>query len=346
MTLELNDTALAVLDKVRKLLAMANSATANENEAAIATAKAMELLAQHNLDMATVGESRTSSNRQDTKRAGGLYSWQRQLWNAVAELNFCKYWYIPGTGRGQQYQHRVLGRRENVVATEVLADYLQKTVDRLAQEWAKAQGMNVFKREAIIYREGMAERLVGRLNDLRRKKLAEERAKAEQAQTSSSPSGGTALVLASVIASEEDLNNDYLQGWEPGTTSRRRAEDKAAQAANLARWKQQREEAEARRDAEEAANPALKEARLAREEAAKQEEAERQAKWDAEYQKKQAAKRKRDEAYFEQHGHYPQQRQTAADRRRNSDEFWEGYDRGGGIGLDQQLTEEERRALS
>lgn len=346
--LDLSPQALSVLDKVRKLLALANN-NANEHEAAIASAKAMELLAQHNLDMAVVGESRTASNRQDNKTKGGLYTWQRQLWNAVAELNFCKYWYIAGTGKGQTYMHRILGRRENVVAAEILAEYLQSAVERLAQEWAKRQGMNVFKKEAIIYREGIALRLVSRLNDQRREKLSEERrkeaARKAAADAAHSPSGGTALVLASVIQSEDDLNNDYLQGWEPGTTARKRAESDARSAAWAAEWRVKREAAERARDEAELANPALKEARLAKEAEAQRLLDEQNAKWDREWERKKAKR----EAYYQQHGRYPEdnkkKRLTKEELRRTTPAFQAGYVKGADIGLDKQIDEQQRKGI-
>lgn len=48
------------------------------------------------------------------------------------------------------------------------------------------------------------------------------------------------VILTDVYSTEDDLNNDHEYGWEPGTTTRKRLE-------NEARWKQYREERDAKK---------------------------------------------------------------------------------------------------
>lgn len=235
-----------VIAKVQKLLALAGNNT-NEHEAQAATQKAMDLLSAYNLSMHVVGkagERGASGVRKDQKRKGGLYSWQRDLWGAVASLNFCAYWSIKGLERGSAYEHRILGSEVNVVSTEVMADYLQQAVERMAQAWAKERGYkSVFVREAIAYREGVATGLVGRLQEKRRERDAEEKAK-QDAQ----PKGdGRGIVLADVANSEIDLNTDYINGLEPGTTAAKRAEQAARQAAATAAYNEEMETKKKRR---------------------------------------------------------------------------------------------------
>lgn len=314
---ELSREALAVIEKVKKLLALATSS--NEHEAALASSKAAELLAAYNLDMRTVSAPEANSGeRTDQKRKGGLYQWQRDLWDAVARLNFCMYWGIKGLAKGSSYQHRVLGSTANVVTTELMAEYLQSTVERLAQQWAKERLYNVFAREAIAYREGCADRLVQRMNEIRWKRRREaEKKQAEEKARSSHPSyaPSNALTILEVVQSEEDFNNDYLRGWEPGTSARMRHQEK------LRREKAQREadEALAARDAAEAADPSLKEARLAKEAAARAADA---AYW-AKFSGKGRAYRERAE--------------TAREKRQRLSSYRTGYDKGADIGLDRQV---------
>lgn len=159
---------------IRKIEALLNVNGCTEAEAEARLAKAQELLERHNLDMANIGGKPES--RKDQKRKGGLYTWQRNLWKAVAELNFCYYSAIRGLARGSSYEHRIIGSHANVIATEVMAKYLQETVERLAQDWAKANFYkSVFVREAIAYREGMTNRLSERLQARRDELVAEER---------------------------------------------------------------------------------------------------------------------------------------------------------------------------
>lgn len=333
MTPTLTDEQLSVIERVKKLLALASN-NPNENEASAASAKAMDLLAAWNLDMHIVAkaEKKGTSNRADEKTFGGFYKWQTAIWTAVSELNFCMYWRLKGEGRDKRdsfsYSHRVLGRQENVIATQVMAEYLQQTVERLAQDKVRAEGRGPLSREMIAFREGMADRLVERLNDLRRERLAADKAKqaAEQAAYgAANPTVSTALVLQDVINTESDLNNDHLMGWEPGTTARRRAED----AARMAKWRAEwAAEAEAKR-LWAIAHP---------EEAAAQ-RAKEQAELSAYTKKEEARSRARDRAR-ERNGYtYRSRARSAADKRRDTVEYGEGRSKANDIGLDQQIRE-------
>ena len=84
---------------VRKVTALLDTNGCTEAEAESRVAKAQELLETYNLDMATLGTS--DATRKDTKRKGGLYSWQRDLWKSVAEMNFCYYFSIKGLAKGR-----------------------------------------------------------------------------------------------------------------------------------------------------------------------------------------------------------------------------------------------------
>lgn len=300
---ELSTEQLSVIEKVQKLLALAGN-NPNEHEAAAASAKAMALLEAYNLDMMLVERnSGKTGKREDTKFMGGLYPWQRQLWNAVAELHFCKYWYIKGLSKGQTYQHRVLGRHENVVSTRVMSEYLQQTIERLAREWA-GHGSQYFTKSAVSYRDGMAARLVERLQRLRQERLdADERKRREDATRARHPGAApsTALVLADVVQMEEDLNNDHLygEGWS------------AKQRANRARWQAEAQAELDKQAAWELANPVEAAAKKAKE----------KAEWDA-YIKKNANRNSR---------------YTAPRYKGDANAYWQGHDKGNDIGLNQQV---------
>jgi hypothetical protein len=169
----------AIIAKVRKLLAMAEG-NANEHEAAVAAMKAQELLEAYNLDMTSVGrQTNQHAPRQDQKQSGGLYKWQRELWYAVATLNFCKYWYHRGLKAGSQYEHQVIGSHANVVGTELMAKYLEQTIERLARQWVAENrpGRSIFIKEAIAFREGVSQRISERLWSQRYEHTRAEKAK-------------------------------------------------------------------------------------------------------------------------------------------------------------------------
>lgn len=217
--MELQDIAA----RIQRLIVTGESKKAeNEVEAQLYLDKAQALLEEYGL---TLLELEKTGNKQDRSRMdkqlkGGLYKWQRELWRNVAETNFCMYWSIKGLTRGSTYQHRVLGSRINALVAENLANYLQAAVERTARDRFDNNPNLYFSKDAIAYREGMADRLSIRLRD----RAWERKRKAEEKTTTSD---STALTLADVEDSEYHLNQDFLYGWEPGTSARRAAERRA-----------------------------------------------------------------------------------------------------------------------
>jgi len=302
---------LKIVERVQKLLALAGN-NPNEAEAESATQKAMDLLSAYNLSMHSVNnhsKANGDGKRDDKKRSGGLYAWQRSLWESVAKLNFCMYWSIKGLTAGSKYEHRLLGSEVNVISTEVMAEYLQKTVERIAQTWAKERDKNVFCRDAIAFREGMAAAIASRLEALREQRLREERERPA--------SNGTELVLADVIHAEEDFNTDYINGWEPGTAARMRAERNAERAAAMQRYREQ--EAEHQRKMET----------------------------DPEYAKRHAEQQAKNEEWWAKHRAEANKKAEQAERRRMKNAGKPGYDDlGYKIQYRQMTAQEHRQSLS
>lgn len=311
---------------IRKIEALLNVKGCTEAEAESRLAKAQELLEKYNLDMASIGGTPTQNKRNDKKTKGGLYSWQRNLWKAVAELNFCHYLSIKGLQRGSTYEHRLIGSHGNVIATEVMANYLQETIEKLAQTWAKESGYkSVFVRDAIAYREGMTNRVAYKLRARRDKVLEEERKATEERKQREAASGqassATALTLVEYISSEQDFNNDYLNNWELGTTARNRHEAELRQK----KWE---EEYRAKRAA---MTPEEKEA-----------ERKRNEEWLEQYRKDEAKREKRRNKTPPK----PRERKrTPEEERAGLWAFREGQMDGDKVGIDQQATNERRGAL-
>lgn len=320
-----NSATEAVIEKVRKLLALAKN-NDNEHQAEAATNKARELLEAYNLDLAVLNkESNDYVPRDKQKAKGGLYKWQRDLWNMTATLNFCRYWYVKGTRKGSTYEHELLGSKVNVLATRIMAQYLQDAVERVTREWMTANrpGMSIFIKEAIAYREGVTERLVDRMWRLRQDRIKAEDAKRKAEREANAAQGiftENALVISDVISTEEDLNTDHIWGYPPGTSARNRKEREARREVA------EREAEELlRKQAEwDAANPEEAAARKAKEEA----EEERKNK---EYWEKYKAKKRHT------------RRQTPEEERRSMRSFRSGYNKGDEISLDQQLDQDKRR---
>lgn len=288
MSLELNQEQLDIIEKVQKLLAVAGSTT-NPAEAEAFSSKAQALLEAYNLDAAAVNDAGEADARGEDKQKGGFYNYERKLWGAISALNFCMYFkqerWVKRTEADanrakvqayasefrreyrKRHEHRVIGRKANVVGTKVMADYLMGTIGRMAMEYAKERGETPKSRAAQSFREGMADHLVGKLENRRDALLAEEARKQREAETKArenQSAPGQMLTLANVQQTERDLNADHLYGLPPGTTARKRQEREVA-----------RREAEAAQKAWEAANP---------EEAAAQRK-KQQEEWDAYWKK-------------------------------------------------------------
>lgn len=325
----LTPEANKAVDKIMKLLALSRG-NSNENEAASALDAAMRIAEAYNLDMALVERSAKDGaksghvRREDQRTGGGLYKWQRTVWEQVAQLNFCRYFAIKGLNAGSKYENRMVGSPVNVVSATVMAEYLVDTIERLAAQWVKdtyPAGTSRFISDAIKYREGMADRIGHRLQDMRWKRQEEEeaKAKAEAAERAKHPDNtGTAIVLKEIVQNEEDLNNDFLQGLEPGTHAKWRHEREMRRANAEARAA----EVLRLRDEQEANDPSLKEARLAQE---AKDKAKADKEW-AEYLKRHSRK-----SYT--------YRETAEDRRRSSWAYQDGYRDGSNVGLDRQVTQ-------
>src|SRR5688572_7614826 len=90
------DKTNKIIEKIEKMLRLANNA-GTEAEAATAAQMAQAMLAEHNLSMADVDITRGQGARPDVARIKeqtkkvALYQWQRTLWAAIAQVNYC--WY-------------------------------------------------------------------------------------------------------------------------------------------------------------------------------------------------------------------------------------------------------------
>lgn len=306
----------SVKTRIQKLLALANDARGNENEAASAGAKVQALLAQYNLEMSQVQETQTDAETPDTDRekaenvAETTQAWQVDLMARIAKNNFCLHYsereWIGDKPRDTR-RHHLIGRSINVMATRQVYDYLMATMERL----------NPFVDKRTIARrswfEGCASRLETRLYEERRKSEAESRQATQEA-----PRGnGSDIVLADVYSTESDLNRDLRWGYVPGTTARERRESEA-------KWAAESEQREARYATERAA----REAQQARETDAQRRRREAKEAHEYEQSRKRWARNDAKEA-----------------KRINRDAYAMGNNAGNQIGLNVQIGKEKQGSL-
>lgn len=296
---EISDEARKAIARARKILDMASrppdeddtpaQRAAKEAERAVAAEKFQAVLLEYNLTQAMVEQSggEADGRREEAKLKAGVYEWQRNLWEAVAELNFCLY-FCQDVWREEVYtktlwdgtkarrtrykrgkEHRVIGRTVNTQATINLCTYVEAAIEQALRENLRtvvgsdekaAITRMLFSRYAVSFREGAADDVISRVNEQRQKVLREERLRAKEAAerqaeaASSGVSDSTGLVLASYVQTEADLNRDFALGQEPGFTVKQRAE-RAARAAEeerrYAEWAAANPEEAARKAKEE-----------------------------------------------------------------------------------------------
>jgi hypothetical protein len=315
-----------IMRKIQLLLNLGERSEGNETEAAAAMAKAQELLAQYNLDMATVadavvaGGSNANKSAADVKREkveakrNATYEWSRRLVKAVAEANYCVYWAEDvrtesKAGRVRWVKrHRVLGRVENTTAVLVMTDYLYGTIMRLLP-YDKSTRLSS---DAMAWCDGCVDRLTERV-------AAKARALRTPDYAAQGEAGyATAIMVRGMAEAEEAANHDAIHGkgaWVKKTAIE--AEYERTWPEREARWAA---EAKALRDKEAAKllaeTPAEKKQREAKE----------------------RRERRESEAYSRRYWAREDRREERAEARRSSDAYKSGAATGAAIGLDGQVA--------
>lgn len=185
-------TKLEAIDKVRKLLALANSA--NENEAAAAAARAADIMERHRLDAAMLAEA----EQRETEREEEAFSMNEDIrgerdhartptwyWTiawGVAEANRCKPRRVP-LGEGRRAV-TFAGRPSDAAAARYMLDALANETDRLGSEFVARHSASRSRAVGKSFRLGcaaaIAERLQASVADTTSKVRAELRAADDQ----------------------------------------------------------------------------------------------------------------------------------------------------------------------
>ena len=121
-----------IIDRIKKLLALAGSC--NEHEAALAAAHAQRLLAAHNLAMADITASGRpqQADRVETDVARSLPKWIRHLSAGVSSAFDCQAIHHPATGK-----MTFIGIGADVQVAVYTFTYLDRTVRKLCSGYLK-----------------------------------------------------------------------------------------------------------------------------------------------------------------------------------------------------------------
>ena len=136
-----------VIEKIKKLLALANSA--NEHEAALAAGHAQRLLSEHNLAMADIEAAHKpdKADKVETAVSKTLPKWLRHLSAGVSTAFDCQAIHHPATGK-----MTFIGVGADVQIAAYTFTYLDRTVRKLCSNYMKH---NVSSMTANRHRELM-----------------------------------------------------------------------------------------------------------------------------------------------------------------------------------------------
>jgi hypothetical protein len=121
-----------IIDKIRKLLALATSS--NEHEAALAASHAQRLLSEHNLAMADIETEikPQSADRIETSVSKTLPKWVRHLSAGVSSAFDCQAIHHPSTGK-----MTFIGVGVDVQIAAYTFAYLDRTVRKICSSYMK-----------------------------------------------------------------------------------------------------------------------------------------------------------------------------------------------------------------
>lgn len=186
-----------ILDRIKKMLALANDLAATEGERDNALRMAYATMSKYNLTMAQIESHghKVDEPRIDFRSDGWSWLWAKQVRSIVGDLFFCKYYY-SGKINGTQCYHHFIGRESNAMTAAVMGDWI---VDSILKE-----GRKIYKQNTApgtrAFAIGAMHKLYERVEEIKRQRAAEM----EREST------GTSLVLASHYSQEQAANDRFL----------------------------------------------------------------------------------------------------------------------------------------
>lgn len=186
-----------IVDRVRKMLALANDSAASEGERDNALRMAYNLIAKYGIDMSRVEAKTREADDPRGKEVIDSWSmlWAKQVFHAVADLFFCKYYYGSKIN-STKCRHNFVGRASNTTTASLMGEYI---VTSILRECRKRYVHNLAP-ESRAFALGAAAKIRQRVEQLIKDKKTELEA-----------TPGTALVLANLYTAEEADNDAFIR---------------------------------------------------------------------------------------------------------------------------------------
>ena len=138
-----------IVQRIKKLLALALHPNTGAEEAAVAMAKAQALLYEHNISTieleAATGKQAEAFMRDHITIGGAPWQegYRKTLAHVVAKYNFCKTVYLAG-----ERKSALFGKPSNVEVVKYLYETVLRQIEKLANEWHKAKGSHEYSTRA------------------------------------------------------------------------------------------------------------------------------------------------------------------------------------------------------
>lgn len=179
-----------VIEKVRKMLALANDTGASDGERDNALRMAYSTLTKYNLNEADVlvKELRGVEELEDRTSS----PWARTIAGSIAKLFFCKYYFT----RGKKMKHSFVGKTSNAITAQLMTEYV---ISSLRKESSKIERKeNRSGTWVTSFLNGASYEIYNRCNDMIAK------------QTTTPEFTGTGVILASLYKTEAEANEFYI----------------------------------------------------------------------------------------------------------------------------------------
>lgn len=186
----------SIVDKIKKLLALATSS--NENESTAAAEKASLLLAQYNLSLADLGPNHQEEiDESRVETTSKFVTWKMILLSGIAEANGCNA--MRNSYTGSMF---LVGTSTNLIVCTHLYEYLSQAIERRAK-YRKGNGRGLAYLNA--FRVGCATRL--------RQRLLEQKQEMEESGIPGVGDGAATpgIVVRSMFEKNQQAIADYLE---------------------------------------------------------------------------------------------------------------------------------------
>jgi hypothetical protein len=183
-----------IIERVKKMMALANCTGAAEGERDNALRMAYNLLAKYNLSMSQVDahDSTPQEQRESQKATFVVYPWARNIASIVGSLFFCNYYFMRSHS-GKQADHVFIGKASNVATAQYMSEFVVKSVCR---EAARLYGSAIAP-EARCFAIGVVRKLQERIKEIKDTHDAESAV-------------GTALAIINLDKAEKEANSLWL----------------------------------------------------------------------------------------------------------------------------------------